>query len=200
MRMMRSVFRFGLRAAIAASCMGLSTAALADRAPADEIPAALPAAEKMNPSDPLPLRLEQDAKAPTHRIVIPRAVLAKLAGDLPGAAHVATATPARSIVAALALSAAVAFGLVASRRGRPGRLAAVVLCGLAVTGAAGLLAGNLALADLAVPGQPRGPRPRPRPAGPASVTLAQGGTVILEIAADGEQVVLVVGGADAVEK
>ena len=106
MRPIRHVFTVGLRAAMAASCVGLASTALADRAPADEIPAAVPAAEKMNPSEPLPLRLERDAKALTHRIVIPRAVLAKLAGDLPGAAHVATATPARSIVAALALSAA----------------------------------------------------------------------------------------------
>ncbi len=194
MRMMQNVFKCGLRAAIAANCMCMATAALADRAPADEIPAAVPVAEKMDRSEPLPLRLERDAESPTHRIVIPKAVLAKLAGGVLGADPIASVTPARSIVAALALSAAVAFGLVAFRRGRPGRLAAVVLCGLAVTGAGGLLTGNLAFADLAAPGQPRGSRPRPAAEAPASVTLAQGGKVILEIGeAGGDAVILVVG-------
>jgi len=189
MRMMQSVFQCGLRAAIAATCVGLSTAALAD----------VPVAEKMDRSEPLPLRLERDAESPTHRIVIPKAVLVKLAGGVLGADPIASATPARSIMAALALSAAVAFGLVASRRGRPGRLAAVVLCGLAVTGAGGLLTGNLALADLAAPGQPRGARPRPAAKAPASVTLAQGGKVILEIGEAGGDAVILVVGTEAAE-
>jgi hypothetical protein len=197
--MLQSVFQCGLRAAIAATCVGLSTAALADRAPPDKISAAVPVAEKMDRSEPLPLRLERDAESPTHRIVIPKAVLAKLAGDLPGADPIASVTPARSIAAALALSAAVAVGLVASRRGRPGRLAAVVLCGLAATGAGGLLTGNLAFADLAAPGQPRGSRPRPAAAAPAFVTLAQGGKVILEIGEAGGDAVILVVGTEAVD-
>jgi hypothetical protein len=204
--MMRSVFKGGLRAAITATCLCLPLAVLADEAPAD-IPAIEPAAPTET-SAPLPLRLERDAKAPTHRIVIPTAVLAKLAGELPGAAHIASITPVRSIVAAVALAAAVACGLVVSRRGRPGRLAAAVLWTITLTGTGALLLGGPALADRAPSGPPRpadvdaqefleivaASKPR-RPAAdaPASVTLAQGGKVVIEIAADGEDVVLVVG-------
>ncbi len=203
MRMMRSVFKCGLRAAIAANCMCLSTAALADRAPADEIPAAVPVAEKMDRSEPLPLRLKRDAESPTHRIVIPKAVLAKLAGGVLGADPIASVTPARSIVAALALSAAVAFGLVAFRRGRPGRLAAIVICGLAVTGTGAMLLGGPALAD--APPHPLPPAlreifRRPAAEAPASVTLAQGGTVILEIGEAGGDAVILVVGTEAADK
>jgi hypothetical protein len=100
-------------------------------------------------------------------------------------------------VAAFALSAAVACGLVVSRRGRPGRLAATLIFGLVAAGAAGLLPGMLApedtaVADLAFPRE----KPLPRPAGdrPDSVVLAQGGKVILEIAAGGEEAVVIVVG------
>lgn len=161
---------------------------------ADELPAALPPQR----SAPLPLTVEEDAAAPVHRIVIPKAVLAKLAGDFPDAGAIASASPARSIVAALALSAAVACGLVASRQGRPGRLAAAMVIGLFAAGTAGAVV----YAD-------RGPPPsfarRPirveppgaeRPAGerPESVVLAQGGTVVLEIAAAGEEAIVIVVG------
>jgi hypothetical protein len=122
-------------------------------------------------------------------------VLAKLAGDLPDAGTIGSAFPSRSIVAAFALSAAVACGLVVLRRGRADRLAAVLLCGLSLAGAGALLAGIPALADIPAPdGLPRRPRPRPFAGRPESVTLAQGGTVILEIGEEGnEAVVLVVG-------
>jgi hypothetical protein len=183
--------------------MCLSTAALADRAPADEIPAAVPVAEKMDRSEPLPLRLKRDAESPTHRIVIPKAVLAKLAGGVLGADPIASVTPARSIVAALALSAAVAFGLVAFRRGRPGRLAAIVICGLAVTGTGAMLLGGPALAD--APPHPLPPAlreifRRPAAEAPASVTLAQGGKVILEIGEAGGDAVILVVGTEAADK
>jgi hypothetical protein len=176
---------------IAAVYLCLPATVLADRAAADALPDAAPPQR----SEPLPLIVAEDAEAPTHRLVIPKAVLAKLAGDLPGAVPIAAVTPTRSMVAAIALSAAVACGLVAFRRGRPGRLAAVVLCGLALAGAGALLGGDPAFADLAAPdGSPRRPRPRPFAAGPESVTLARGSKVILEIGDAGtEDVVLFVG-------
>jgi hypothetical protein len=160
---------------------------------ADELPAAVPPRR----SAPLPLTVAADADTPVHRIVIPKAVLAKLAGDLPDVGTIGSAFPSRSIVAAFALSAAVACGLVVSRRGRPGRLAATLIFGLVAAGAAGLLPGMLApedtaVADLAFPRE----KPLPRPAGdrPDSVVLAQGGKVILEIAAGGEEAVVIVVG------
>lgn len=55
MRMMRTVLPCGLRAAIAAICVCLPMAALADVAPEDEIPPAVPVAEKLERSEPLPL-------------------------------------------------------------------------------------------------------------------------------------------------
>lgn len=179
------------RTAIAAACLCTTSVALADRAAADATPP--------QQSKPLALRVAEDPDARVHRIVIPQAVLADLAGDVP-IATIASASTIRSMVAAVALSAAVACGLVAFRRGRPGRLAAVVLCGLSVAGAGHLLVGGTALADVAVPdgpgvpGGPRRPRPRPFVDGPESVTLAQGGRVILEIGeVGGDAVVLVVG-------
>ncbi len=64
--------------------------------------------EKSTP--PLPLRLEADDDSPTHRIVIPAAVLAKLA-DVPlRARHSMSVSTARSVAAGIALSAAVGFG------------------------------------------------------------------------------------------
>lgn len=180
--------------AIAAVCLCLSTTAFADTAFADIAAPDSPAARRRQA---VPLRIAEHAEAEVHRIVIPKAVLAKLAGDLPDAGSIAAATPTRSIVAALAVSAAVACGLVAFRRGRADRLAAVLICGLSLAGAGAVLLGEPAFADLALPGQePRRPRPQPVVTEPESVTLAQGGRVILEVgAADGDAVVLVVGKA-----
>jgi len=182
------------RTAIAAVCLCLSTTAFADKAAPDS-----PAARRRQA---VPLRIAEHAEAEVHRIVIPKAVLAELAGDLPDAGSITAATPTRSIVAALAVSAAVACGLVAFRRGRADRLAAVLICGLSLAGAGAVLLGEPAFADLALPGQePRRPRPQPVVTEPESVTLAQGGRVILEVgAADGDAVVLVVGKAAAKPK
>jgi hypothetical protein len=182
--------RHGLCAAVA-GLLCCASVASADRLPPDK-PLLAPPAQR---SAPLPLTVEADADTPVHRIVIPKAVLAKLAGDLPDAGTIGSAFPSRSIVAAFALSAAVACGLVVLRRGRADRLAAVLLCGLSLAGAGALLAGIPALADIPAPdGLPRRPRPRPFAGRPESVTLAQGGTVILEIGEEGnEAVVLVVG-------
>lgn len=188
------MFRTICRTAIAAVCLCLSTTAFADLAAPDSPGPRLRQA--------VPLRIAENAEAEVHRIVIPKAVLAKLAGDLPDAGSIAAATPTRSIVAALAVSAAVACGLVAFRRSRADRLAAVVICGLSLAGAGAVLLGEPAFADLALPGQePRRPRPQPVVTEPESVTLAQGGRVILEVgAADGDAVVLVVGKAAAKPK
>ena len=151
--------------AIAAVCLCLSTTAFADTAFADIPPPDSPAAQRRQA---VPLRIAEDAEAEVHRIVIPKAVLAKLAGDLPDAGSIAAATPTRSIVAARAVSAAVACGLVAFRRGRADRLAAVLICGLSLAGAGAVLLGELAFAKGALPGQePRAEhhdqRFRPRP-------------------------------------
>ncbi len=163
----------------------------------DELPAALPTQR----SAPLALTIAEDAATPVHRIVIPKAVLATLAGDLPDASTIASASPTRSIVAALAVSAAVACGLVASRRGRPGRLAAGVIVGLM---AAGLLPGIGASADQAPANAPPRPivgRPIAPPAeagGADAVVVAHGSKMLLEIAPDdAEAIVLVVGKAAA---
>ncbi len=197
--MTTSMVRTTCSTAIAAVCLCLSTTAFADTAFADIAAPDSPAPQRRQA---VPLRIAEHAEAEVHRIVIPKAVLAKLAGDLPDAGSIAAATPTRSIVAALAVSAAVACGLVAFRRGRADRLAAVVICGLSLAGAGAVLLGEPAFADRALPGQePRRPRPQPVVTEPESVTLAQGGSVILEVgAADGDAVVLVVGKAAAKPK
>jgi len=185
------------RAMIATACLCLTTTALADGAAADELPAAAPPQR----SEPLALQIVEDAGSPTHRIVIPKAVLAKLAGGVPGVDAIGSASPARSIVAALALSAAVACGLVAFRRGRSGRIAALVVGGLSLASAAALVGGGPALADLAAPdGSPRRARPQPVMHVPESVTLAQGGKVILEIGEAGGDAVIFVVGTEAADK
>jgi hypothetical protein len=188
------LLRATCHAAIAAACLFLHTPVLADRALADGIPADVPPQR----SEPVALRIVEDATSQVHRIVIPRAEFAKLAGDLPSGDPVASAPSIRSIMAALAVSAAVACGLVAFRRGRADRLAAVVLCGLSLAGVGASLAGGSALADLAVPDElSRSPRPRSVVADPDSVTLTQGGKVILEIAEEGEEAIVIVVGTAA---
>jgi hypothetical protein len=185
------------RTMITAVCLCLTTTALADRAASDELPAAAPPPR----SEPVALRIVEDGGSATHRIVIPKAVLAKIAGGVPSADPIVSATPARSIVAALALSAAVACGLVAFRRGRPGRVAMLVVGGLSLAAVAALLGGGPALADLAAPdGSPRRPRPRPAVHVPESVTLAQGGKVVLEIGEAGGDAVILVVGTEAADK
>ena len=182
------------RCAAVAGLLCYASAASAD-IPAPDKPLPAPPAQR---SAPLPLTVEEDATTPVHRIVIPKAVLAKLAanqpdgrGDYPGG-QVGAASPTRSIVAALALSAAVACGLVVARRGRPGRLAAGLIIGLVTAGAAGLLPGTTTLADRAAANAPP-PRAESRPAAdrPESVVIAQGAKVILEIAEGGAEAVVI---------
>lgn len=147
--------------------------------------------EKSTP--PLPLRLEADDDSPTHRIVIPAAVLATLA-DVPLRARRTTSvSTTRSVAAGIALSAAVAVGFVAYRRGRATRIAAVMLISAAVAGAGGACISS-AWADIP-PGMWRKPRlPQPRTEVVDVVTLRQGAKVILELAeADDETIVVVVG-------
>lgn len=195
-----------LRTAGAGFCIGLALTACPDAAVADRA-AVIHLPER---SKPVPLRIEEDADAPTHRIVIPEAVLATLAGNVPGAAPVASTTPARGIVAAVALSAAAACGLVAFGRGRPGRIAAAVICGLSLAAAGALLVGGPALANIAAPKAERQPtQPQPLARGPKAVTLVQGGMVTLEVTtpvtlnefgADNDAVFLVVGKQAAEKK
>lgn len=179
------------RCAAVAGLLCFASVSAADVAFPDELPPAIPAQR----SAPLPLTVEEDAAAPVHRIVIPKAVLAKLAGDPTDSSSIASARNGRSIVAALALSAAVACGLVVARRGRPGRLAAALIIGLVTAGAAGLFPGTTTLADRAAANVPP-PRAEARPAAdrPESVVIAQGAKVILEIAEGGDEAVVIVVG------
>lgn len=102
----------------------------------------------------------------------------------------------RSVVAGLALSLAVGCGLLAFRRGRPTRTAAVVLIGLSLAGGGGACLLSTARAD--IPSFP--PPERPRSRGPRLevidvATLRQGGRVLVELTADeDDEVVFVVGG------
>lgn len=179
------------RCAAFAGLLCCASVASADLLPPEK-PQPVPAPQR---SAPLPLTVEEDAAAPVHRIVIPKAVLAKLAGDPTDSSSIASARNGRSIVAALALSAAVACGLVVARRGRPGRLAAGLIIGLVTAGAAGLLPGITALADRAAANAPP-PRAESRPAAdrPESVVIAQGAKVILEVAEGGDEAVVIVVG------
>lgn len=143
-------------------------------------------------SAPLPLRLEADDDSPAHRIVIPAAVLAKLA-DVPLRARRTTSlSTTRSVAAGIALSAAVGFGFVAYRRGRVARIAAVMLVGLAAAGGGALV--SPAWADIPAWPGPFLPVPQPQREVVDVVTLRQGAKVVLELAeADDETIVIVVG-------
>lgn len=180
-------------AAIAAACLCLplaipSGAVLADIRVPDDLRAERPLEAT--------LRVREETERPAHVLRIPRHLLAALAergADDGGSTAIPGRT--RSIVAGIALSAAVACGLVAFRRRAARGTAAALLC-LAVAGA---MMGP-ALADLPVPGGGRS-RPRPvRPTAPprpidapeAAVRVADGITVILETT-DGGELELVVG-------
>lgn len=140
---------------------------------------------------PLPLRLETDDDSSAHRIVIPAAVLAKLAGVPLRARHTTSVSTTRSVAAGVALSAAVGFGFVAYRRGRAARIAAVMLVGLAAAGGGALV--SPAWADIPAWPGPFVPVPQPREVVDI-VTLRHGAKVILELAdADDETIVIVVG-------
>jgi hypothetical protein len=186
--------------------LGLAVAAclcLPTTVRADGLPVAPPllggeaaSAQDEQRSAPLPLRLEEDEASPVHRIVIPAAVLAKLAGmPLRSTSDTAAAT-IRSVVAGIALSVAVGCGLVAFRRGRPIRIAAVVLIGLALAGGGGVCRLAPAHADMLPDALFSG---RTRPRNPRAevidvATLRQGGKVIVELSQDKDgEVVFVVG-------
>lgn len=141
-------------------------------------------------SAPLPLRLEADDSSLAHRIVIPAAVLAKLA-DVPlGGRRTTWVSTTRSVVAGVALSAAVACGFVAYRRGRATRIPAVMLIGATVAGA-GIACFSSAWADVPPAIRRESLRvPMPRRHVVDVVTLRQGARVIVEIAADGEDTII----------
>ncbi len=145
-------------------------------------------------SELLPFQVDRDSSAPIHRILIPPAALAKLAGVVGEVDGVVVVGRSRSIVAALALSASVAFGFVACRRGRAGRRAAGVAGVLAIACVSGLLANGPASADVPPPTEfPRVPSFDPKPRQPEG---RKGGDerVVLEAKdSDDEAVVLVVG-------
>ena len=169
----------------------LAAAVMAATASANAPPNPLPNKQ----AQPVPLVVKQDAESPVHRIILPANVVAALAGLAPAdrdgsmiASTTATPIPTRSIAAAVAMSAAVACGLVAWRRNRSSRTAAVVAGGLAAVAGCGLLAFGPALADAPAPDRPL-PRPKvkstPAPVPdekPVSFTLANGGKVIVEVA------------------
>jgi hypothetical protein len=181
-------------AAIALACLCLPLTILAGASRADiRVPDDL----RPEPGLEATLRVGEDAEQAGHVLRIPRHLLEKLAEQGPAAGG-STATPGRtrSIVAGIALSAAVACGLVAFRR-RAARTAAAALVCLAVAGAVVAPA----VADLPVPGGDRRPRPRPAPpaapprpigAPEAAIRVADGIVVVVE-ATDGRELELVVG-------
>jgi hypothetical protein len=144
-----------------------------------------------NRARPVELRLEEDREAPTHRLMIPAAVLTQLAGGGRPATGVAATGTIRSVVAGIALSAAVAVGFVTYRRGRAARLATLVLCGLVAAGVGSGSYTSSVQADIP-PGMP--------PLSPSEVIarllreVGPAGRVVVETAEAGEtEVVLILG-------
>jgi len=86
----------------------------------------------------VPLQIEAEAAESHHGRVIPAALLTERAGDPAVSGEPSSSSSTRGIIATLAPSVAVALGLIAFRRGRASRLAAVIACGVVVAGAAGL--------------------------------------------------------------
>lgn len=180
--------------AVMVLCLGHAASTQADipplNRPADE---AAPAAGQR--SDPLPLRVRQDPRAEHPRIVIPAKLLAGLVKPQPG--DKAATTQLRSIIAAIALSAAVAAGLVISRSRlrHPGQRWLLSLCGL-VSLTAIVVATNTAFADLLPPGGgPRRPRPAPADEHDADERPFRPGprTIVIEVTQEGNEVLLLLG-------
>jgi hypothetical protein len=145
-------------------------------------------------SAPLPLRIDRDRRAQHHRLVIPAHVLAAL-GKAKSGDTTTSSTQFRSIVAAVALSAAIAAGLVIgrSRQRTSGQRWLLALCGL-VSLAAVAFAASPAFADLLPPGGgPRAPRPAPPVRDGDADDMPAAGTIVLEIAPEGDEIVLFVG-------
>jgi len=139
----------------AAAGFGLATTGLADVLPEPQSidVGGLQADVRGNRARPAELRLEEDKKAATHRLVIPAAVLTQLAGGGRQTTGLAATGTIRSVVAGIALSAAVAVGFVTYRRGRAARLATLMLCGLAASGVGGGHLASSVQADIP-PGMP----------------------------------------------
>jgi hypothetical protein len=170
---------------------------LAATCPADVLPEPRPidvgglqADVRGNRARPVALHVEEDRTAAIHRLEIPAAVLTQLAGGGRPATSLAAAGTIRSVVAGIALSAAVAFGFVAYRRGRAARLATVVLCGLAVAGGGGYFAATV-WADIP-PGMP--PLSQQEVLARLLQEVGPAGKVVVETAKVGEdEVVLILG-------
>lgn len=146
-------------------------------------------------AEPLPFRVIYDAEAPVHRIMIPSATLAELTGNTGESSGAVSGSSLRSIVAAIALSASLALGLLWFRRNHASKVALVLAALVAMAGAGGLLVDGLALADMPPPQV--FPRP-PRLVGPRATLPAAagslGGQVRLEVGGnDEEAVVLAIG-------
>jgi hypothetical protein len=190
-----SVHRSWLRViAVVVLCVGHAASSQAD-IPPQTLPAEEAAPAVRQRSDPLPLQVRQDPRAENPRIVIPAKLLAGLVKPQPG--DKAATTQLRSIIAAVALSAAVAAGLVIgrSRQRTSGQRWFLAICGL-VSLTAVVVAANTAFADLLPPGGgPRRPRPSParehdaegRPARPAARTI------VIEVTQEGDEVLLLLG-------
>lgn len=174
-----------------ALCLVSSAAARADVPPrAFDRPEPAAAAR----SAPLPLRIDRDRRAQHHRLVIPAHVLAAL-GKAKSGDTTTSSTQFRSIVAAVALSAAVAAGLVIgrSRQRTSGQRRLLALCGL-VSLAAVAFAASPVFADLLPPGGgPRPPRAVPPGRDGDADDMPAAGTIVLEIAPEGDEIVLFVG-------
>jgi hypothetical protein len=143
----------------------LSTATvLADKAVPDET---LPPDEKPAVSEPANLIVRKDVRAKTSRIIIPAKYIASAGTPDP---KVGVLSPTRSIVAGVALSAAIAGVFIAARRGKRMTTAAIVL-GIVAVGAV-----TSAVADIRLPDEEE--------------RKAQ---IIVEVVPDGDEVVLVQG-------
>jgi len=127
------------------------------------------------------LKIEQIPGLERARLVVPRKLMT--IDDKGKEKADAGITPDRTAIAGVAMSAAVGLlGLQFIRR-RTGRPAALLLaCGIGMT-----VLSAAALADIAIPGQPR--RERPRPPEPPLV-LPAGVPVTIEVVARGDEVVL----------
>ncbi|QOV89112.1 hypothetical protein [Humisphaera borealis] len=129
------------------------------------------------------MKIEQVPGLERAKLIIPKKLL-------PGAKEEkadAGMSPARTAIAGIAISGAVALlGLqfIRRRSGTPGRSSTLML----VAGGVGLaLVSAAAMADIAIPGQPR--RPRPVPPEPP-VVLPAGVPVTISVVDTGDEVIL----------
>jgi hypothetical protein len=141
-----------------------TTTVFADKALPNEAPP--PAEPQAAASEPVRLIIRKDVGAKTSRIIIPaKFVPGGVAGEKVGAL-----SPTRSVIAGLALSAAIAGVFIVARRGNRKAVAVVVL-GVIAAGAV-----TSAVADIRVPDEPEAKS-----------------QIIIEVVADGDEVVLIQG-------